>query len=226
MRLCAPLYVWVGDDTEWARAITTLQRGDIAVITGPASGPPTTADDITALGRRTAVLHAKGVTVAGYTHLTYGHRPTADVTADVHAWQRCGVDGVWFDETPAEDQPGLLAALRGLHGYVRSWRPHEATGRLKGITCWNPGTWHPDINAKMRALPASLWCTIECAHTDYPAAAAARRSSWPPREIHLVHSCPSVAEAHNTEALIARNAGYGYATPDGVDGNPWDSFRP
>lgn len=112
---------------------------------------------------------------------------------------------------------------RTLHGLVRSWVPHLATGLRKGVTAWNPGTWDRSLNGIMRALPGSLWCTIECAHNDYATRAAVKRSTWPEREIHLVHGCPSDGVATGVEA--AMRVGYGYATHDGPDGNPWDSFR-
>lgn len=223
MKRCVPLYVWSGDAANWTRAVQALRRGDIAVVTGPASGPPSAPADVAALAPWVAALHARGVVVVGYTHWSYGNRPLDIVAEDCAQWHRLGADGVWVDETPGQDRDGLLREVRTIHGLVRSWVPHRSTGLRKGVTAWNPGTWDRSLNSIMRALPGSLWCTIECAHNDYAARAAAKRSTWPEREIHLVHGCPSAGVANGVEA--AMRVGYGYATSDGFDGNPWDSFR-
>lgn len=54
MKHCIPAYMWVGDDAQWGRLLATIRPGDIAVVTGPSSGPPTEQDDRVALAARIA----------------------------------------------------------------------------------------------------------------------------------------------------------------------------
>ena len=216
-----PAYIWHGDDGRWAALLERVQRGDLVIVTGPESGPPRMPLDVVGVRRRIGQLRECAAVIVGYVALGYGARPYGAVMADVGEWRPLGVDGAWFDEAPASITTDVLRSLRGWHGQVRSWRPHISTGRLKGVSAWNPGTWHPSINDAMRALPDSIWCTVECAHEDYAARARVRRSTWPLREVHLVHACPA-GTVTATESEIRRNVGWGYATTDGPDGNPWD----
>lgn len=226
MKHCIPAYIHWSDDVQWGRLLGTIRPGDIAVVTGPSSGPPTEQADRTALAARIAQLRTSGAIVVGYVAWGYGHKRANVITEELHQWHRMHVDGAWIDEAPATYDPDLRRVAQGLHGYVRSWRPHPDTKMLKGLSCWNPGTWEPGINDIMRSLPASLWCTVECAAVDYPGRATERRSSWPLREIHLAHSAHSPEAAHDIERLMAKVVGWGYATDDGIDGNPWDEVRP
>jgi len=223
---CIPAYIHWSDDVQWDRLLATIRPGDIAVVTGPASGPPTEPADRTALAARIAQLRTASAIVVGYVAWGYGHKRAPVITEELHQWHRMAIDGAWIDEAPASYDPVLRRTAQGLHGYVRSWRPHPDTKMLRGLSCWNPGTWEPGINDIMRSLPASLWCTVECAAADYPGRATDRRSSWPLREIHLAHTAHTAEHAHDIERLMAKVVGWGYATNDGPDGNPWDTVRP
>lgn len=225
MKHCIPAYIWSGDDDQWGRLVATVGHRDIVVVTGPASSAPTDLADRAALTARINQLRTTGCTIVGYVAWNWGHRAQPVIIEDLHQWHRLHVDGAWIDEAPAVFDSALKRAAQGIHGYVRTWRPHASTGLLKGVSCWNPGTWDPTLNEIMRALPQSLWCTVECAAADYPARATDVRSSWPMREIHLAHGAHSIEAAHDLERLMAKVVGYGYATNDGGS-NPWDSVRP
>jgi hypothetical protein len=224
-KTAAPLYIWSGDTQELDEAVASLGRGDIGIVTGPQSGPPRSSDDVTTLRRFVQSLHVKGVLVTGYIPWKYGQHSGDYMVSLARAWEGIGVDGLFVDETPSETTE-LLDDMRRINGMARGWRPDPRTGWLRGVSMWNPGTYSEDVKAAMTALPTSIWCTLEEACENFTLQAP--RSSIPEREMYLVHTCDTLMHA-NTVDIITRQAfrrlGYVYVTPDGRDGNPWDSFR-
>lgn len=215
-----PAYIWHGDDGAWDRALHGLVDGDVIVVTGPDSGPPASKVQRAELAPRIAQARERAdVTVLGYSAWAYGHRRHEHVIDDASTWRLMHVDGVWIDEAPSVWTPDLRRKAAGIHGYIRAnVRPDDATGRLRGVSAFNAGTWHESMGDVMRALPGSLWCTWEGAQADYVGVRA--RSSWPLREVHLVHSC-AVDPARTLEVVRKAGVGYGFATTDTLP-NPWD----
>lgn len=212
MNILVPLYAWEGDTTEIDQAVDALRKGDIAVITGPQSGPPdeSEADHLLNLTNR---LHRNHVTVVGYIHVTRGERPIATVLDEMLRWrQYVGVDGVFVDEANAQSP---LAYMRNIHGMARKWT-HAKTDSGVGISVWNPGTWDVRIEELQRRLPTSIWCTWEGPAADY-LTQQPRTHMYPKQECHLVY------EAGGARISTPPRLGFAYVTND-TRPNQWDTF--
>lgn len=223
MKRCVPAYIWSGNDDAWARALDGLSDGDVLVVTGPDSGPPTTKAQRVELAPRIAQARDRAeVTVLGYAPWGYGHRRHEHVVNDANEWRAMRVDGVFIDEAPDIWTTDLRRKAVAIHGFIRAnLRPADASGRLRGVSLFNAGTWHESMGDVMRALPGSLWCTWEGAWAQYPTNAKAS-SSWPLREVHLIHSCPTPTDVDTAAARMRKaGVGWGFATTDTLP-NPWD----
>lgn len=216
-----PGYVWPGDTTTWATALHPLDRPQTITI-NPANGPgPGPNPAYTALLDQ---AHTVGAEVIGYVPLGYGWRPLADVLADVEQYATWypSLDGIFYDEY-ADSIPKRTA--QQLHGHPR----HRFTHTTPARTVFNPGATPTTALARtarrlrMLALPGSHWVSQEGRWADL-AQTRPRPLAFPTREWILVWDCPAIDVAY--DRLAAWGWRNGYVTPDGPDGNPWDTYQP
>jgi hypothetical protein len=210
--LLVPLYVWIGDQTEIDQAVDSLRRGDIAIVTGPQSGPPNASESLQ-LREIVNRFHQNGVTVVGYVPWAYARRPLPLVLEEMSAWRiLCGVDGVFIDEATADAE---LGELRAIHGLARSWR-HAFTATQQGISVWNTGTWTERIIELQRRLPTSIWNVWEGPAARY-VQDRPRTHLYPQQEAHIVYQAAQVSVS------TPPTLGYKYITADDLP-NPFDTF--
>ncbi|GAB4052420.1 spherulation-specific family 4 protein [Catellatospora paridis] len=184
MTTLVPLYVHpLVDPAAW-RAVAAAGPSVTAIV-NIHNGPGEAIDE--AYLDATALLQAARVPMIGYVDLGYLRRSEDAITRDVLAWHYYPVEGVFFDQAPA-DKSGLAAVAR-----------HAA--RARGTVALNPGTRpHPDY-----APLADLICTFEGPWSTY------RRlldePDWP-NAAHLIYGVPAeeIADAH---ARLAHLAGAG-----------------
>jgi hypothetical protein len=192
-----PLYVYPADDpVAWS---TVAQCGAVLALTtivNVHNGPGERYDP--AYGYAIAALHAAGVSRLGYVDLGYGQRPLDAVHADIAAWAWYPVDGIFFDQAPA-DVPSLgwtALAVGPARGHVvlnPGTRPHPGYGALADLLCTFEGPW-----PRYRATPAD---------PDWSNAA------------HLVYDVPVEDFAAATRRL-RRRVGHGLVTDLGMP-NPY-----
>jgi hypothetical protein len=164
MKVLLPLYVHPLE-SPGAWDTVALAGPEVTAIINVHNGPGPDAAYDDAAGR----LHAAGVPMLGYVDLGYGRRPRLLIEADIVAWQRYPVAGIFFDQAPAD--PALLR-LTG-----------EVLRRVPGLTVLNPGTTphhgYPPL--------ADLICTFEG-----PWAAYEHHAEEPDfgNAVHLVYGVP------------------------------------
>lgn len=151
MTTLLPLYAYPTEDPDaWA---TVARHGtNLAVVVNVHNGPGERYDP--SYGYATAALAAAGVTQLGYVDLGYAQRPFAQVQADIAAWQWYPVDGIFFDQAPADPARlgwTALAAGQARGGVVLNpgTRPHAGYAAIADLVCTFEGPW-----LKYRAVPA------------------------------------------------------------------------
>ena len=207
-RMAIPSYF--GPGPLWTKMGAAAPRVGLAII-NPNSGP---GDAIRAdYVAQVKTTQARGVTVLGYIHTSYGKRPFPEIQSEIaqyHQWY--GVDGIFFDEV-TNDDAGLPYYLR-CRAAARSEHP-------KAIVVINPGT--PVTEGYMKAADVVL--TFEHDYNAYlkrdpdPAWVA----KYPARRFyHLVYAVPTPAAMRQMVKLSKqRNAGWLYITPGDLP-NPWN----
>ncbi len=209
-RMAIPSYF--GPGALWTEIGAAAPRVGLAVI-NPSSGPGETlrADYVA----QVEATRARGVTVLGYVHTSYGKRPLAEIRSEIDRFNRWyKVDGIFFDEVTNDDA--------GLPYYLHC-RAAARAGRPKAVVVINPGT--PVTEGYMAAADVVL--TFESDYGAYlkrvtdPAWVA----RYPARRFwHLVYAAPDTAAMHRAVLLSKkRNAGWVYVTPDTLP-NPWDTL--
>lgn len=159
---------------------------------------------------------ARGLTVLGYVHTSYGTRLAADVKREIdqyYAWY--GVDGIFFDE--ASTDCALQPYYLDLNTYVK------AKGGV-ARTALNPGT---QTNECYMAA-ADIVVTFEGSYTtyvnSYPANPSWVSSYTPNRFWHLVYAAPTEPAMRTAVTLSKqRGAGWIYVASDTLP-NPWDTL--
>ena len=144
MTLLLPLYAHPAEDPRaWRPA--PLRNAGATVIVNVHDGPGEALDP--AYQEVTADLQTAGVAMLGYVDLDYGRRPFEQVTADVAAWRRYPVGGIFFDQAPSAVS-GLSAVSRAVScvrdGHVvlnPGTRPHPAYSPLAERICTFEGPW-------------------------------------------------------------------------------------
>lgn len=143
--VCVPLYIYPAPGA-WAplvRAALARPEARFHAIINPCNGP---GDDelpdenyVRAVRELAALPNVK---VLGYVHVTYGKRGAAEVKRDIEryaAWRGVDdglrVDGVFFDEAPAE--VGLVGYMADVSRCAR--RSLRAANGRRGIVMLNPG---------------------------------------------------------------------------------------
>jgi hypothetical protein len=180
MTTLLPLYVYPGDDPEaWAEV--ARNGSDLLVVVNVHNGPGHGYDS--AYGYATAALAERGVAMLGYVDLGYGDRPLTSVRADVAAWRWYPVDGIFFDQVPAD---------RSRLGWVA-----QVTTGVDGRIVLNPGTRPDPAYAEL----ADLVCTFEGPWLRYRATPA--EPDWD-NAAHLVYEVPPQELAAATRRLHRR----------------------
>lgn len=203
---------YFGPGALWTKLGAAAPRVGLAVI-NPNSGPGAAIrPDYVAQVRAT---QARGVTVLGYVHTSYGKRPLAEIKAEVAAYHRWyGVDGIFFDEVTNDDA--------GLPYYLQC-KAIARAGHPKDALVINPGT--PVTEGYMQAADVVL--TFESDYKAYVSRAAdpAWVAKYPARRFyHLVYAAPDADAMRRAVTLSKqRNAGWVYITPDDLP-NPWDTL--
>ncbi|MBE3043085.1 spherulation-specific family 4 protein [Candidatus Bathyarchaeota archaeon] len=143
--ICVPLYIYPAPGA-WGplvRAARARPDARFHAIVNPCNGPG--ADALPDVNYREAIRELASlpnVTVLGYVHVTYGKRDAAEVRRDVEkyaAWRGFDdglrVDGVFFDEAPAD--VGMVGYMASVSRCAR--RGLRATNGTRGLVMLNPG---------------------------------------------------------------------------------------
>jgi hypothetical protein len=182
MTILLPLYVHPLESPAAWEAVALAGPSVIAIVNvhnGPGVDP--------AYDSATSLLHAAGVPMLGYVDLNYGQRCAALVDADIVAWQRYPLNGVFFDQAPTD--PALLG------------QTSMSIRRASGLTVLNPGTRpHPGY----RPL-ADLICTFE---GPWPVYEHLPGEPDPANAVHLVYGVPR-AELDWALSLVSARCGAG-----------------
>lgn len=209
-RMAIPSYF--GPGALWTKLGAAAPRAGLAVI-NPNSGPgdAVRADYVA----QVEAARARGVTVLGYVHTSYGKRPLAEVQSEIERfnhWYR--VNGIFFDEVTDDDA--------NLSYYIHC-RAAAGTGHPKVVVVINPGA--PVTEGYMAA--ADIVLTFESDYKTYLKRAAdpAWVARYPAKRFwHLVYAAPDAAAMRRAVLLSKkRNAGWVYVTPDDLP-NPWDTL--
>jgi hypothetical protein len=150
MSILLPLYI---HPLESPAAWETIARdGDgVSVIVNVHNGPGSDP----AYSWATELLRCAAVPMLGYVDLNYGRRPSAEVSADIEAWYRYPVEGIFFDQAPAAGAwvahvSALTAQVYGTRVLNPGTRPHRDYEPLAELICTYEGDW-----AGYQAGPAS-----------------------------------------------------------------------
>ncbi|MGI4789721.1 MAG: spherulation-specific family 4 protein [Janthinobacterium lividum] len=209
-KMAIPSYF--GPGALWTKLGAAAPRVGVAII-NPNSGPGAALrpDYVT----QVKATQARGVTVLGYIHTSYGKRPLAEIKSEIETYRRWyGVDGIFLDEVTNDDA--------GLPYYIQC-RAAIRAGHPKAVVIINPGT--PVTEGYMAAADVVL--TFEHDYASYlkrdPDAAWVAK--YPAKRFwHLVYATPDIAAMHKAVALSKkRNAGWVYVTADDLP-NPWDTL--
>jgi hypothetical protein len=190
-----PLYVYPADDPG-AWATVAANAGDLTIVVNIHNGPG--ADYDPTYGYATAALADAGVSMLGYVDLGYAERPLGSVHADIAAWRRYPVSGVFFDQVPTDPatlgQVGLaVSPVRGRIVLNPGTRPHPGYAAIADVVCTFEGPW-----PRYRATPAE---------PDWPNAA------------HLVYGVPP-DEMAAANRRLSRRVAHGLVT-DLAGTNPY-----
>jgi len=111
MKTLLPLYVHPVDDPA-AWDLIAHSSHDTTVIVNVHNGPGAALEPPYAAA--TGQLARAGVPMVGYVDLGYGRRPLPEVMADLAAWRRYPITGVFFDQSPtaAADVTTVAVAVR------------------------------------------------------------------------------------------------------------------
>ena len=215
-----PMYVYpsnIYNNTAWNGLIDLLRvysTVPTVVIVNPGSGPGITVD-----GNYTAAIQrisATGALCAGYVSTAYGARSSADVIADLVAWQLNypEVSAIFWDEMSATDTPEAVAYYVDITTVARSMGFSLVIG--------NPGTdlptryYQDDVADNMLVWETGTYPTEAWLKGDF---AGGRADFDKRRNGILVHS-----QAYDTTfvAMAQKYSGLLYITPDTMP-NPWDT---
>ncbi|GHF87058.1 hypothetical protein FHX82_004551 [Amycolatopsis bartoniae] len=142
---------------------------------------------------------------------------TAQAEAEVSQWYSWygsyGLSGIFFDDGLPDC--GHVDLYKAVDKYVKD--------NYGGFTVDNPG----GAAEECYSSAADVIVMFEGTYASYTGwtAPSWELSADPDKIWHLVYSTASQSDMENAMALSRqRNAGYVYVTPDGPDGNPWDSL--
>lgn len=195
--ICVPLYIYPAPGA-WGplvRAARDRPEARFHAIINPCNGPgegELPDENYVNAVRELAAL--PNVKVLGYVHVTYGKRNSQDVKGDIEkfaAWRSrddgLRVDGIFFDEAPAE------AAMIAYTGDVSKHAKRSlkvANGR-RGIVMLNPGVVVPRIYYDM----ADYVVAFEQAHGHWKSTKSefleAMDNGQAAKTVVMVHSCRS-----------------------------------
>ena len=209
-RMAIPSYF--GPGSLWTKLGAAAPRVGLAII-NPKSGPgDAVRADYVAQVRAT---QARGVTVLGYIHTSYGKRPLSEIQSEIERFRRWyGVNGIFYDEVSNDD--ANLSYYQQCKAAARARQP-------KAVIVINPGT--PVTEGYMGV--ADIVLTFESDYGAYlnRAADPAWVAKYPARRFyHLVYAVPTAATMRTAVRLSKqRNAGWVYLTPDNLP-NPWNTL--
>lgn len=183
MTTLVPLYVHpLVDPAAW-QAVAAAGPSVTAII-NVHNGPGEAIDE--AYLDATELLRAARVPMIGYVDVGYLRRSEDEITGDLLAWHRYPVEGIFFDQVPA-DQSALAAVAR-------------LAVRAGGVVVLNPGT-RPHASY---APLADLICTFEGPWSAYQLLG---EPDWS-NAAHLIYGVPA-EEFPDAHARLARLAGSG-----------------
>ena len=218
-KVLTPLYVY--PDTN--RGETSVYRRVAAskipqiVILNPNNGREARRRPNAAWRKATDVLRGEGSSVEkilGYVHVRWlreGGRTLTDIknNVDQYAKNGWGVDGIFFDESPASTEK--IAELRELAEHVKVALGHDA------LVVLNPGTHVPDAFFQF----ADVVVVFEDFHTQWGSfdlkryAANVRNNPARPFAV-IVRDVPDDALSETYETAIRRGAGYVFLGREGA----------
>ncbi len=206
-KMAIPAYFYPG--SLWTQATASAPTVDIMIM-NPNSGPDTYINsDYVA---EVQAAQARGVTILGYVHTTYGARDSQVVMAEINAYfQWYGVDGIFLDEVASA--PNLISYYKPFYDSVHS---------LGKMVMLNPGV-YPDEGYM---AVGDIVVVFESDFNNYRNAAP---PSWiynypPNRFYHIVYETATATDMQQA-VLWSRqwNAGYLFVTDDVLD-NPFDTL--
>lgn len=212
-KLAVPAYFGPWEAEAWERLLA--DRPDMIVF-NPASG----VGDQPMVGYLPLLERARqnGTAVLGYVSTSYLSRPLDHGVAEAQRysdWYR--VDGIFWDEIPAESERGRIGQLRVLRD--AAFRCAADSSRARCV--FNPGRAIP--TSWFAALPGTIWVTSEAVATaaaDRPVTIGPKHRQWV-----LVHDCAPKLRAELRSAAASSGIGWFYAAEKSMP-NPWDDYHP
>lgn len=211
--ICVPLYIYPGPGA-WAPLVRAARARPDALfhaVVNPCNGPggdELPDENYVMAVRELAAL--PNVKVLGYVHVTYGKRDPHEVKRDVQryaAWRGVDgglrVDGVFFDEAPAE--VGMVGYMADVSRCAR--RGLRAANGKRGIVMLNPGVVVPrvyyDFADYIVAFEQALghWNNVKSEFMEAMTGGVAAKT------VVMVHSCRSGEERLEELACEFRDAG-------------------
>jgi hypothetical protein len=210
--IAVPSYFYPG--SSWTQLEAGAPTVGLAII-NPNSGPGDTVDSNYV--SQVTSTRAKGMTVIGYVHTSYGARSLTEVKAEVdrhYTWY--GVDGIFFDEvTDSCTDPLKVAYYQDLYDYVK-----RKPGDIDRVVL-NPGAKVGDCYM----AASDIIVTFENTYANY---VGWQPSGWEATQPanHFWHLITETNKSDMPNAISlakSRNAGWVYVTDDSGT-NPWDSL--
>jgi hypothetical protein len=120
LRVAIPLYIYPGDDSEWAVVATAGSAVSYIIANaGDPGGPGPSADPAyaTAIG----VAHKAGQMVLGYVDTSFAARALADAQAEINQWYAfySQLDGIFLDQTP-DSATSIASYYKPLSDQIRA----------------------------------------------------------------------------------------------------------
>jgi chitodextrinase len=153
----------------------------------------------------------------------------SQIQHDVNAWYQFygayGLDGIFFDQ--GQNSCGTGNEYANLYKSLSDYVKHNHPGAMTVI---NPGVAVPQCYQDSADILLTFEGTYQCYIQDASCPAALRYQSpgWNPLDPkkfwHLVYQTTELQVPDAITKSKERSAGYLYITPDGADGNPWDSL--
>ncbi len=194
----------------WVQLDSGAPTVGIAII-NPNSGPGKTLDQNYVNTTRTA--QAKGITVLGYVHTSYGRRNGSQVKGEIDKYYNWyGVDGIFFDE--ASNDCAKQSYYLNLYNYVKGKGG-------KAVDIINPGINTPECYI----TAADIIVNFEDNYTNYQMwAPSGWEFNYPASRFWQLVIGATDSQLSNAISLSKnRNAGWIYVTNDTLP-NPWDTL--
>ncbi|KAF2281020.1 uncharacterized protein EI97DRAFT_454241 [Westerdykella ornata] len=242
MSILIPLYVypWPGvwDPLYWAAGNNTNLH--FTAILNPCSGPCLPASQIEPayLAEIPKLTSYPNIRTLGYVATNYTNKPIEDVMGEIRTYadwprtlgdERVGVDGIFFDETPAVYDWRWEEYLKVAGEEVRANK-----GLGEGVVVHNPGnlpyqTWNYLAHANITVIFEDTFANFITSKNFYALKSLETTYGLPKDRFSIMlHSIPDVPDELVVWMVqqMKQMVGWGFASSVGVKGEYWHSFSP